>query len=286
VQVWREGQTLELKVKAGRLGVTPAKGAAAEAIKAAREADALLAGLSRGPTLAPLPGTRREVEAIAPLFPESRKLLGSDANCATLRQMARYGTLAKFDVIHLATHGLTDPYVAYHSAVVLSQAADDPGKLMAMEMKDWKLDADLVVLSACESGLGKYGGGDGYLGFTQALFLAGARSVVLSLWKVDDDATALLMVRFYQNLQRAGSHDRRAGSRERPEPLSKAEALREAKLWLRSLSAEEIQRQVAALPTGSRVGTETAKPRETAKPGRRFDHPYYWAGFILIGDPE
>jgi CHAT domain-containing protein len=68
--------------------------------------------------------------------------------------------------------------------------------------------------------------------------------------------------------------------------MSKAEALREAKLWLRSLSAEEIQRQVAALPTGSRVGTETAKPRETAKPGRRFDHPYYWAGFILIGDPE
>src|SRR5207247_1857629 len=67
---------------------------------------------------------------------------------------------------------------------------------------EWRggIDADLVVLSACETGLGKDAGGDGLLGFAQAFLSAGARSVVLSRWQVDDVATALLMVRFYQNL--------------------------------------------------------------------------------------
>ena len=74
------------------------------------------------------------------------------------------------------------------------------GRLSAAELSNWKLDADMVVLSACQTGLGQPAGGEGYLGFSQALFLAGARSVVLSLWRVDDEATSLLMVRFYENL--------------------------------------------------------------------------------------
>ena len=75
------------------------------------------------------------------------------------------------------------------------------GRLTAEQIvRTWDLDADLVVLSACESGLGRYAGGEGYLGFAQPLFARGARSLVLSLWKVDDDATALLMARFYRNL--------------------------------------------------------------------------------------
>src|SRR4029077_20951512 len=106
----------------------------------------------------------------------------------------------------------------------LEQPGSD-GRLTAeMILHNWKLDADLVVLSACQSALGKQVGGEGYLGFAQALFLAGARSLVLSLWQVDDTATALLMVRFYQNL---------LGKREGlTKPLVKAEALREAKQWL------------------------------------------------------
>ena len=79
----------------------------------------------------------------------------------------------------------------------------------------------MVTLSACQTGLGPYRGGEGYLGFAQALFLAGGRSLVLSLWKVDDTATALLMRRFYEGLL-----GRRAGL---DRPLPKAEALREAK---------------------------------------------------------
>src|SRR5204863_5736568 len=92
------------------------------------------------------------------------------------------------------------------------------GRVTAEQIvRTWDLDADLVVLSACESGLGRYAGGEGYLGFAQALFVRGARSLILSQWRVDDQATALLMTRFYQNLL-----GRRAGL---TSPLPKAQAL-------------------------------------------------------------
>src|SRR5260370_28156698 len=111
-------------------------------------------------------------------------------------------------------------------------------------MQRWKLDAELVTLSACETGLGEGVGGEGYLGFAQALFAAGARSVVLSLWPVDDPSTALLMTRFYQNL---------LGKRlNLVKPLSKAEALREAKQWLRELPVHEVDKLRRQLPQGIR----------------------------------
>src|SRR4029077_15987081 len=97
---------------------------------------------------------------------------------------------------------------------VLAGRPPPDGRLTAAEVLEfWKLDAELVTLSACESGLGREGGGEGLLGFAQAFLLAGARSLVLSLWKVDDAATALLMVRFYENL---------LGSRSGSKPLPKA----------------------------------------------------------------
>ena len=236
------------------------------------------------PPVTPLPGTRREVEAIAALFPESRKLLGSAAKGAAVRQVAADGSLGKFDVLHLATHGITDPFTAFQSSIILSQTPEDNGKVTALEMKDWKLNAELVVLSACESGLGLYSGGDGYLGFTQALFLANTRSVALSLWQVDDTATSLLMVRFYQNL--LGKRPDALGALTQPRsPMPKAEALREAKHWLRNLTAKEIDQQVSALPCGS-AERPLAPPSPAAKHPRPFEHPHYWAGFILVGDPN
>src|SRR5262249_9131527 len=132
--------------------------------------------------------------------------------------------------------------------------------------------------SACQTGLGKYSGGEGYLGFSQALFLAGARSLVLSLWKVDDTATALLMTRFYENLLGA-----RAGL---TVPLPKARSLAEAKSWLRGLNADEVQRLVAGLPAEARGTVRTRQPSQTATTTKPFAHPYYWSGFILIGDPH
>jgi CHAT domain-containing protein len=243
--------------------------------------------LYRGRSLAQLPATRCEVEEIGCLFSREARteLLGSDASEQRLAQLASSGALRSFRYLHLATHAEVDDQAPMRSALVLSQdSLPDPvgqvladrevmdGRLTAEQIRrTWKLDADLVTLSACQTGLGRYGGGEGYVGFSQALLLAGARSLVLSLWKVNDEATRLLMVRFYQNL--LGKRENGKG------PLSKAEALREAKMWLRNLTPADI----AALERG------TTRPRTVAPTPstvRSFRHPHYWSAFILIGDPE
>ena len=137
-------------------------------------------------------------------------VMGEQACESTVQDLARSGRMKAFRYLHFATHGESDPRNAYRSALILAPdpdrsadplAFDSDGTITAEQIaRTWELDADLVVLSACESGLGRAAGGEGYLGFAQPLFAKGARSLVLSLWKVDDDATALLMTRFYQNL--------------------------------------------------------------------------------------
>jgi CHAT domain-containing protein len=122
------------------------------------------------------------------------------------------------------------------------------------------------------------------LGFAQPLLAKGAHSLVLSLWKVDDRATALLMTRLYENL--LGKRPGLSG------PMPKAEALAEAKAWLRDLTEAEVGPALGALARGA-VGpiATAAAPRESAAgakpPGpRAFAHPYYWAAFVLVGDPS
>ena len=121
-------------------------------------------------------------------------------------------------------------------------------------LREWHIDADLVTLSACESGLGKEIGGEGIVGFAHAFFQAGARSLLVSLWRVDDRATSLLMQRFYENVT-GGYLDTRGGRT--AAPMSKADALREAKSWLH--------------------GYRTANGRAP------YAHPSYWSPFVLIG---
>jgi CHAT domain-containing protein len=139
-----------------------------------------------------------------------------------------------------------------------------------------------VTLSACETALGREAGGEGFVGFTQALLMSGTRSVCLSLWKVDDKATALLMQRFYANLL-----GRRAGL---SRPMPKAEALDEAKRWLRGLTVDEVSGELAALdrgavrPLAAASGTGPLSP--AASGSRPYAHPYFWAAFVLAGDPD
>jgi CHAT domain-containing protein/Tfp pilus assembly protein PilF len=303
VRYWREGFIHEVDVAAGPLGVAIDRRPAREVVRAGQAAEHVLLGM-RGGSRQRLPGTRREVEAVARLFPAGAvtTVMGERACESTVQNLARSGRLKAFRYLHFAAHGESDPLHAYRSALILAPDPDRSADPMAFEgdgtitaeqiARTWELDAELVVLSACESGLGRAAGGEGYLGFAQPLFAKGARSLVLSLWKVDDDATALLITRFYQNF--LGT---RAGLKS---PLGKAEALAEAKAWLRGAGPGEVGTALAALPRGSIVHREVAAPAPAARPDetrgrepvaprpapRPYEDPTYWAGFILIGSPD
>jgi tetratricopeptide (TPR) repeat protein len=286
VKCWREGIARDVEVAAGPLGVAIDPRPAPAFVRARREAERVLLGM-RGGSRARLPGTRREVEAVAGLFPDGEvtTILGARACEATVQDLARSGKLKGFRYLHFATHGESDPRSAYRTALILAPdpdtsadptAAETDGTITAEQIaRTWELDADLVVLSACESGLGLAAGSEGYLGFAQPLFARGARSLVLSQWKVDDDATALLMARFYRNLM-----GKREGLKA---PMPKTEALAEAKRWLRGAGPSEVGAALAALPRGAIVRREAVKAAPSAHP---YEHPIYWAGFVLIGAPD
>jgi hypothetical protein len=216
VTVWRDGRTLQRQVRPGPLGVVLAEVPAPQALAAQRKLDQRLMAAARGgDDWAALPGTRLEVEGLRRLFDSPpRLLLDSQASEQQLYELAQGSELAKYRYVHLATHGVVDNRFPLRSAVILARdalpdaqqqlQAGKPafdGQLSAEEvLRQWHLDAELVTLSACQSALGKYEKGEGFVGFAQALLLAGSRSVCMSLWKVDDTATALLMERFYQDL--------------------------------------------------------------------------------------
>lgn len=152
-----------------------------------------------------LPGTRTEVVGIAETVANAQVFFGNDVSEARIKQMSQAGSLAKFRMLHFATHGITFPENPSLSALVLSQSRDatqrEDGYLTMREISKLRIDADQVVLSACETGLGKLYAGEGVVGLTQAFFVAGARTVVVSLWSVSDDSTAALMLHTYQTMQ-------------------------------------------------------------------------------------
>lgn len=194
---------------------------------------------SASPDLPQLPGTRDEVRAIANLYPAEQVALYM-GDLATEENVKSNQLLERTPRVHFATHGLFYEDRPERSALVLTPpgpGSREDGYLRVDEIFNLKLGADLLVLSACETGRGKDVRGEGLVGLTRAFLYAGARSLVVSLWPVQDTTTPELMVGFYSHL---------APGR------SKAEALRQAKLQM-------------------------------IEGGRA--HPYYWAPFVLAGDP-
>jgi CHAT domain-containing protein/Tfp pilus assembly protein PilF len=160
--------------------------------------------LARAERLAALPATRAEVAAIAALYPgTSRTYVGDAATEARAK-----AEMPRARLIHIAGHGLLDARFPLDSALALARDDGDNGLLQAWEVIEIvRIDADLVTLSACETGLGRDMGGEGLVGLTRAFQHAGARSVLASQWKVSDRSTALLMERFYRGLQGGLSKD-------------------------------------------------------------------------------
>jgi CHAT domain-containing protein/tetratricopeptide (TPR) repeat protein len=252
-----------------------------------------------------LPGTEQEVQALAALAGKRSLLCRRGAEASTAQILA---DLPKARYAHLATHGffagpevrsllqLSDkdyerarwgeriapgarnPLVL--SGLVLAGAnlaaqnpeKDDGGILTAETIAGLNLDnLELAVLSACETGLGEVAGGEGVFGLQRAFHLAGAKAVVASLWKIDDDATQALMQEFYRNLWER--------------KLPKLEALRRAQLAMLlhyDAKAGRLRAPGAAVPVDP---AELAAAREKLRTaGRPPLPPLYWAGFVLSGD--
>ncbi|HWC19492.1 MAG TPA: CHAT domain-containing protein, partial [Terriglobales bacterium] len=163
-------------------------------------------GPESGGKISRLPFSRREANAIIAAAPSGSRLKALDfrANRAT----ATSSDLAQYRFIHFATHAILDSRTPALSGIVLS-LVDERGKpqdgfLRLADIYNLHLQADLVVLSACQTGLGKEIKGEGMVGLTRGFFYAGAARVIASLWKVDDAATAELMSRFYEGVLKRG----------------------------------------------------------------------------------
>jgi len=165
-----------------------------------------------------LNGDAVDPSAIQPLFYAKHELanLRDVAGVETLlatgfdasREKLQHTDLTKYSILHFATHGVLDPKRPEHSGLFLSTIKRDgqsqKGFVGLSDIYNLHAPVDLVVLSACRTGLGKDVRGEGLVGITRGFMYAGASSVVASLWKVDDEATAELMKQFYINLLRGG----------------------------------------------------------------------------------
>lgn len=211
-----------------------------------------------------LPFAAREVDNLVTIFPNSLKLLdGEFSRNATVPRLNDY------NIVHLATH----------AAFVVGQPNDsfilfgNGDRVTLPDVENWRLtNVDLVVLSACETGIGgKLGNGEEILGFGYLIQEAGAKAAIASLWSVSDGGTQALMDAFYTAL----SSSKTVGTKTN---ITKAEALRQAQIELitRNYSAVGQHRGI-----GIQGRTRNNLPLQISD---RLNHPYYWSSFILIGN--
>ena len=168
----------------------------------------------------PLPYSREEITGIAKLFADedAEVFFGEDASEQNVKAPER---LKHYQMVHFSTHGYINEVRPRFSGLVLSlphsatNSVSEDGLLSSYEIFNLKLNADLVVLSACETGLGKEVKGEGLMSLTRAFMYAGTSSVLVSLWNVNDESAADLMIRFYRKLKTG---------------MNKGEALRQAQL--------------------------------------------------------
>jgi CHAT domain-containing protein len=157
---------------------------------------------SEAPSLPRLRYSRDEASAISRLFP--RRQTRSFLEFSATKQAASGNALSNFRIIHLATHSLADERHPELSKIVFSRVAKNgaprKGDLFAKDIYNMKLSADLVVLSSCQSAVGKQQPGEGPMSLSRAFLFAGSKAVVASMWEVNDKATAQLMGQFYQHM--------------------------------------------------------------------------------------
>jgi CHAT domain-containing protein len=198
--------------------------------------------------LPPLKHAETEAQSVAKLY-DTKPVIGPEATIEEIRPQ-----LSTHRQLLFATHG-----VLYEEAPLLSGIALANGYVLTVqELMGLRLDADLITVSACKSGLGTRTGGEEIVGLTRGLLAAGARAVVVTLWPVLDLSTAVLMVRFHQRLK---------------EGADPAIALAQAQSWFSGLSNYGLHQEKAKLRD---LGVGEVKPVSPS-------HPQHWAPFIVIG---
>jgi CHAT domain-containing protein len=203
-----------------------------------RETTARTGSALRNGNLDPLPESGAEVKALARLYGAARSkvYVGTEAREDRVKNEA-----GAAGILHFSTHGTLNNAAPMYSYLTLAEVGpNDDGLLEAWELMRLDLKAELAVLSACETARGRIGGGEGVIGFSWAMFIAGVPSTVVSQWKVESASTRDLMVNFHRSLI------------SKQTSTTKADALRQAALKL-------------------------MRNPETS-------HPFYWAGFVLVGD--
>lgn len=154
-------------------------------------------------TLQDLPGSGEEVKALTEIF--NNQGLNSDVliEANATKQSLKQRELSNYKYLHLATHGTVNEYSPELSRIFLRENAANPdeGSLYSGEIYNLNLNADLVTLSACETGLGQISKGEGIIGLSRALVYAGAQNIMVSLWKVADNSTSILMTDFYSSIR-------------------------------------------------------------------------------------
>lgn len=149
-----------------------------------------------------LPNAQQEALQVAKLFPDSRALVRQQASKTAVRELG-----SSFEMLHFASHAKFDSDSPLNSGLYLAKGSEADGRLTVRDLYSLRLDARLVTLSACETGVGKVLSGDDVIGLTRGFLYAGARSIVASLWEVDDAATAELMISFYEHLASLGPQE-------------------------------------------------------------------------------
>lgn len=173
----------------------------------------------------PLPFAEKEAQQIQQTYPASKVYKRGDAT-----KTAFFEKAPEYDIIHVATHGIVDSTFDAFSGLVLAagDSPNDDGFLMGYELADRKINCDLITLSACETGLGKKVAGEGVLGLPRLFLNGGAKTVLMTLWKVDDQFAARIMPEFYNNYLN--------------EKFSKADALRQAKLNIINANQQNLNK--------------------------------------------
>jgi CHAT domain-containing protein/tetratricopeptide (TPR) repeat protein len=160
------------------------------------------AWLRDGTYISPLPGSEEETKNIFKIFEENNKKAVLKTHKYANEEYIKSGVLKDFRFLHIATHGMVNEDKPELSCILLAQDTTslEDNILFLGEIYNLELNADLTVLSACETGLGKIEEGEGVIGLTRALLYAGSKNIIVSLWQVSDESTNQLMVDFYKNI--------------------------------------------------------------------------------------